>query len=169
MFSVKKLFALVLALLMLCACGVQEEVIIEEPQSEAEVSESSEYEFLENDSMIGEEHSTELVIKEVTEGTRMAVRGNIHGMTPANIYVEIPNELHYIEFKDGTPAINHPVETYADYCYDNLENVSPEIWKHFCVIECSYNGDYYRYEKNEEGIYELRWKGEKSEKILVNI
>ncbi len=158
----KKLFALFLALLLLCSCGVQEEPIIEEPQSEAEVSESSEDEPSEDDSMIGKDHSSELVIREVTEGTRMTVRGNIHGMTPANVYVEIPNELYYIEFKDGTPAINHPVETYVDYCYDNLENVSPEIWKHCCVIECSYNGDSYRYEKNEDGVYELLWKYEKS-------
>ena len=34
----KKLFALILALLMLCACAVEEEPVIEEPQSEAEVS-----------------------------------------------------------------------------------------------------------------------------------
>ena len=34
----KKLFALILALLMLCACGMEEEPVIEEPQSEAEVS-----------------------------------------------------------------------------------------------------------------------------------
>ena len=33
----KKLFVLILALLMLCACAVEEETIIEEPQSEAEV------------------------------------------------------------------------------------------------------------------------------------
>ena len=102
--------------------------------------------------MIEEDHSTELVIREVTEGTRMAVKWNIHGMTPENVYVEVPNELYYIEFKDGTPAINHPVETYVNYCYDDLKNVDQEIWKHHCVIECSYNGDYYRYEKNEEEI-----------------
>ena len=34
----KKLFVLVLALLMLCSCGVQEEPVIEEPQSDTEVS-----------------------------------------------------------------------------------------------------------------------------------
>lgn len=160
----KKLFAMILVLLMLCACGAEEEPVIEEPQSEAEVpevSENSENEFLENDSMIEEDHSTELVIREVTEGTRMAVKWNIHGMTPENVYVEVPNELYYIEFKDGTPAINHPVETYVNYCYDDLKNVDQEIWKHHCVIECSYNGDYYRYEKNEEEIYELLWKYEK--------
>ena len=143
----KKLFTILLVLLMLCSCAVAEEPVIENPQIEAEVSGSSEDEFLESDSMIGEEHSSELVTREVTEGTRMTVRGNIHGSTPENIYVEIPNELYYIEFKDGTPAINHPVETYVDYCYDGLENVDSEIWKHHCVIECSYNGDYYRYDQ----------------------
>ena len=42
----KKLIALILALLMLCSCGVQEEPVIEELQSEAEssASESSEAE-----------------------------------------------------------------------------------------------------------------------------
>ena len=42
----KKLLTLILALLMLCSCGVQEEPVTEEPQSEAEVSasESSEAE-----------------------------------------------------------------------------------------------------------------------------
>ena len=34
----KKLFVLILALLMLCSCGVQEEPVIEEPQSDTEVS-----------------------------------------------------------------------------------------------------------------------------------
>ena len=33
----KKLFALVLALLLLCSCGVQEEPVIEEPQSEEKI------------------------------------------------------------------------------------------------------------------------------------
>ncbi len=156
----KKLLALILALLMLCACGVQTE--IEEPQNEAEISESSGIKTSENDSMIEEDHSEELVIREVTEGTRMSVKGNIHGKTPSNVYVEVPNELYYIEFKDGTPAIDHPVESYTEYCYSNLEGISPEIWKHYCVIECSYNGDSYRYEKNENGVYELLWKYEKS-------
>ena len=40
----KKLFALILTLLMLCYCGVQEEPVTEEPQSEEEVFESSEAE-----------------------------------------------------------------------------------------------------------------------------
>lgn len=40
----KKLFALLLTLLMLCSCGAEEEPVIEEPQSEEEVSESSEAE-----------------------------------------------------------------------------------------------------------------------------
>ena len=40
----KKLFVLILALLLLCACGAEEEPVIEEPQSEAEVFESSEAE-----------------------------------------------------------------------------------------------------------------------------
>lgn len=40
----KKLFILVLSLLMFCSCGVQEEPVISEPQSEPEISESSESE-----------------------------------------------------------------------------------------------------------------------------
>ena len=34
----KKLFALLLALLLLCSCGAEEEPVIEKPQSEEEVS-----------------------------------------------------------------------------------------------------------------------------------
>ena len=41
----KKFFALILALLMLCSCGAEEEPIIEEPQSEAEVLSKSETEI----------------------------------------------------------------------------------------------------------------------------
>ena len=34
----KKLFVLIMALLLLCSCGVEEEPVIEKPQSEEEVS-----------------------------------------------------------------------------------------------------------------------------------
>ena len=55
----KKLFLLVLALIMLCSCGVQEEPVTEEPQSEAEVSvpekvETKEIETVDSVSYLGE-------------------------------------------------------------------------------------------------------------------
>ena len=114
------------------------------------------------DDMIGKDHSDELSIRETIDGTRISVRGNSHGLSPSTVIAEIPNEIYYIYSKNGTPAIDHPVDSYFEYCYDDLISQSPEQWKHYCVIECTYNYDWYRYEKNKDGVYELAVKEEQS-------
>lgn len=114
------------------------------------------------DDMVGKDHSSELSVSETIDGTRISARGNILGLSPSMVIDEIPNEIYYINFKDGTPAIGHPVDSYFEYCYDDLISQSPEQWKHYCVIECTYNYNWYRYEKNEEGVYELVRKEEQS-------
>ena len=147
----KKLLIFVLTMIfLLCACTEEktpepvlpEEPVVSEPEEEKEPVTEDLY----------DDHSALLDIDEVTEGTR-----TVYEITKTGEVVEkeVPNTLYYINFKDGTPAVYHPFHVYTEFCYENLVSTEPEKWEHCCAIEGDYDGNYYRYKKNGDGIYEL--------------
>ncbi len=150
----KKIAALLIAVLLLCSCNVSEVPEAEVPESSSEESSVLEVEsepegFSPPDY---EDHSDLLTVLEVTEGTR-----EVYEITKTGKIVikEIPNTLYYINFKDGSPAVDHPFYHYSESCYETLVSTEPEIWEHICEIRGSYDGNYYIYLKNDEGFYEV--------------
>ena len=155
----KKLATLLIAVLLLCSCNVSNNPEAEVPESSSEESSVSEVESEPEQEtetepsppVDYEDHSDLLTVLEVTEGTRI-----VYEITKTGEVVEkeVPNTLYYINFKDGTPAVDHPFYHYSESCYENLVNTEPETWEHVCEIRGSYDGNYYIYYKNDEGFYE---------------
>ncbi len=156
----KKIFAVLILIVMLAACSAEPDEIpsgdtgnpsaAENTDSVSEDSEQKNEE--EESSSEPKDHSDLLTVIEVTEGTREVY---VISETGEVALKEIPNTLYYINFKDGTPAIDHPFYYYSESCHENLVSASPEKWEHVCEIRGSYDGNYYIYLKNHEGVYEI--------------
>lgn len=152
----KKLFAILLCVLILSSCnsGPLEETVLPE-NSGSESSKSAV-----NEDFIPKDHSHLIYVREETNGTKEVW---VCSETGEAIKKEVPDNLYYLEDKFGNPIIKHPFSNYVEFCYDNLVNTEPETWEHFCVIEGDYEGNFYRYTKNEDGIYVLDYANLKSE------
>ena len=183
----KKLFVLILALLMLCACSVEEEAIIEELQSEAEVSasESSEVET---------ENKTEINITgEISykgENGKIGIHKNGNPVTEPvfdeiiecerefngkRIYEVLVTEGKRKEFatdpKKGPYLIDCPNTLH--YLFDENGNQINEkpLAEYYIMepysfgngtydwfVEGTYEGDYYLYSVKKDGTYYLHTK-----------
>ena len=155
----KKLLAVLFFALMLASCGAEElpesvlpdEPIVSESEKEEGQKEENEAEKMPAVSE-PEDHSDFLSVTEETDGTREVYEILKTGEV---VTKEIPNTVYYINFKDGTPAIDHPFYYYSEICYDRYLSSNPEKLEHVCEISGSYDGNYYVYHKNENGVYEL--------------
>ena len=152
----KKLFVILLCVLMFASCD-------SEPPEEKLLPESSGSEGSKpavNEDLVPEDHSDLVFVREETNGTKEVW---VTSETGEAIKKEVPDNLYYLEDKFGNPLVEHPFSNYIEFCYDNLVNTKPETWEHFCVIEGDFDGSFYRYTKNEDGIYVLDYANYKSE------
>ena len=142
----KKLLTLILALLMLCSCGVQEEPVIEEPQSEAEVLSKSETEIKEYGKLTVE-------ITKAPDGREIIKvfdsEGNRVGIDYTSLRRRRPHEAHvcaYVAAFDGTErlylynenGVPYSEEVQAPNYYLLDENGVPVVdiaFEHFEIFE----------------------------------
>ena len=176
----KKLFALFLALLMLCACGMEEELVIEEP----EINLVDEVSYLGENGKYGFHNSgvpvTEAIFDEiipqgkiehrfiyfpeassseigkiyagaVTEGTRKSVD---HGEFGGTVLVEEPNTNYILYEKGSDSVINEiPLSNFSLMRPNSYENYSDS-----CFVKGAFEGDRYEYKRKSNGEWELYTK-----------
>ena len=176
----KKLLTLILALLMLCSCGVQEEPVIEEPQSEAEVLSKSETEIKKYGKLTVE------ITKASDGGEIIKVfdsEGNRVGIDYTSLRRRRPHEAHvcaYVAAFDGTErlylydenGVPYSEEVQAPNYYLLDENGVPVVdiaFEHFEIFENmnidlrgNSKGNAYDFVK-ENGELVLVWKDESLE------
>lgn len=163
-FGMKKFFAILLALVLLGSCSVkpEEPAVPEEPVSrQPEEKEEPKEKPVDKNNFEPADHSYLIFVREETNGTKIVWTCSEEGEAKQE---EVPDTLYYLEDKNGNPLVDHPFCSYAEYCYENLVSVEPEIWKHCCEIEGDYDGNYYRYLKNDAGVYVLDYALTKYEK-----
>ena len=142
----KKLLVLILALLMLCSCGVQEEPVIEEPQSEEEVLSKSETEIKKYGKLTVEitkaPDGREIIKVFDSEGKRV-------GIDYTSLRRRRPHEAHvcaYVAAFDGTErlylydenGVPYSEEVQAPNYYLLDENGVPVVdiaFEHFEIFE----------------------------------
>ena len=176
----KKLLVLILALLMICSCGVQEEPVIEEPQSEAEVLSKSETEIKKYGKLTVE------ITKAPDGGEIIKVfdsDGNRVGIDYTSLRRARPHEAHvcaYVAAFEGTErlylydenGVPYSEEVQAPNYYLLDENGVPVVdiaFEHFEIFENmnidirgNSKGNAYDFVK-ENGELVLAWKEESLE------
>ncbi len=177
----KKLFALILALLMLCSCGVEEPVVEENNQqiniadSVSYLGENGKYGFHNNGVPVTEAIFDEIIPQgkiehrfiyfpsetsseigkiyagAITDGTRKSVD---HGEYGGTVLVEEPN-TNYTLYESGAESVINetPLSNFSFIEPNGFGNSTDDYF-----IRGAFEGDFYEYKREAEGNWELHTK-----------
>ena len=167
----KKLLVLILALLLLCSCSVQEEPVIEEPQSEAEISASEKPEVIPDipeEPVIEENGNEEDVLPNgailignfgekriyALEVSKITKQHRFYNEDGKQYLAEAERKLYKIFDSDGNEIIPHPVESFDLFVPGSMGN---EGENH---LYCVYENNLYIYDEEKDfELIEINEKG----------